>query len=768
MRRLLLILLSPLVPQLVSGVEPRLENILPPGGERGTEVAVRFSGQRLADAKEIVFYEPGIAVASMDPGTNFVKAVLRLAPDCALGEHSMRVRTATGISEIRTFWVGPFPVVAEQEPNSDLKGAQRLTNNVTVNGVITADDQDQFRVTVQMGRRLTAEVEGLRLGRSALDPFLAILDSAGKTLAASEDTAFGFQDGVLSIVAPETGDYIVLVRDSAFGGKEDFQYLLHVGDFPRPTAVYPLAGKVGTKASLRFVGDPGGPIAEDVQLPDRPEEKLGVAAEGAPSPNWIRVTSRPIVMENEPNDSLERAGGAHDVPVVFNGIIGKPGDRDWFKFRGKKGERLQITVFARRLRSPLDSVLQVVTPGGAQISDNDDTAGPDSSVTFKADEAGDFALSVRDFLGRGGPDFAYCVEVEPVEPGLSVKIPEVARNDTQSRQYVAVPRGNRFASLLSVRRDSAPGGIQFRVDALPHGVEMRTDTMPDKVDQFPVVFEAAADAPVDGRLVDLMAATTNGVTGHFRNDIELVRGPNNSSYYGTRVERLLVAVTEAAPFRVNIEAPAVPLVQGGTMELQVSVERDAGFEEPVNLKMVWNPPGINSQPDIAVPKGATHVSFPVSAKPDAPTREWRVAVSGTAKVDGGELMVSSRLTAITVGDPFVTATMEKATCEPGKSTNIVVKLDQKIPFDGEATIRIVGLSEKVNVGEKVITKDDREVVFPVTVAADCAPGSQRNLFCALAVKKDGAAIPHQIAQGGSFRVVPIKLPADGQRKVANK
>ena len=69
---------------------------------------------------------------------------------------------------------------------------------------------------------------------------------------------------------------------------------------------------------------------------------------------------------------------------------------------------------------------------------------------------------------------------------------------------------------------------------------------------------------------------------------------------------------------------------------------------------------------------------------------------------------------------------------------------------------------------KQITKDDKEVVFPVQVDASCSPGSQRNLFCTVSVKKDGEVIPHNVGQGGSFRVVPAKTPADGQKKVASK
>src|SRR3982751_2183440 len=41
---------------------PQLTRVLPRGAQRGTEVELTFEGQRLADAAEVMFYEPGITL----------------------------------------------------------------------------------------------------------------------------------------------------------------------------------------------------------------------------------------------------------------------------------------------------------------------------------------------------------------------------------------------------------------------------------------------------------------------------------------------------------------------------------------------------------------------------------------------------------------------------------------------------------------------------------------------------------------------------------
>jgi len=116
-------------------VSPKLNSTTPSGGQRGTDLELRFNGQRLSDTKEIIFYYPGIEAVNMEePRSNSVKATIRIAKDCRLGEHLVRLRTATGVSDVRTFYVGPYPTLAEVEPN-ELNKPQSIPMNSTVSGV---------------------------------------------------------------------------------------------------------------------------------------------------------------------------------------------------------------------------------------------------------------------------------------------------------------------------------------------------------------------------------------------------------------------------------------------------------------------------------------------------------------------------------------------------------------------------------------------------------------------------------------------------------
>jgi hypothetical protein len=726
---------------------------------------VSFQGDRLQDAEEIFWYERGIEAIKFNSTTNnLVKAQIKIALDCPLGEHHVRLRASSGWSELRTFVIGPYPVLAEVEPNNDPAKAQPVPLNTTLTGVITSEDVDCFAVQVKKGQRLSAEVEGMRLGRGVFDSRLTVLDGSGAVVAAADDTWLGMQDPFVSFLAPSDGTYVMQLRETTYGGDDRCQYRLHIGSFPRPTLVYPMGGQAGEMLELKLFSEATGSFTQRVTLPAAALDKFGVFADldglTAPTPNWIRVSTFPNVLQNSPNQDREHATVTDlEPPLALNGIVSRPGEADWFRFKAAKGTALEVSVFARRLRSPLDSVIEVFDAGGNSLASNDDSAGADSSLKFTPSEATNYFVRIADTLGQGGPEYGYRIEITPANPRLAIKIPEVARNDTQSRQAIAVPRGNRFATLISAKRENFAGELAFGIENLLAGVTLAAERMAANIDAMPLVFEAAADAPVAGRLLDLTATGTNDhgtVTGKFHQQVELVEGPNNTSYYGTRVDKLCVAVTREAPFRLSIVEPRVPLVQAGSMRLEVVAERAQGFDEPIELNMVWNPPGISSQSEATIPKGVTNVFYQLNAGGGAGTRHWKIAIIGHATVEGGAIYVSSQLADLEVATPFLSGKIETLWVNPGKPGKLTVNLQQAKPFDGKAVIRLLGLPEKVASSEKEITKDDQEVVFDLTVDPKAATGSHKNLFCAVDVKKDGQVIPHTIAQGGILRIVQPK------------
>lgn len=751
---------------------PRLESITPTGGQRGSELEVTFGGQRLEETAEIYSYEPGIQILKINSVTNkLVSAQLKIAPDCQLGEHHLRLRTASGLSDLMTFSVGAFPTLKEQEPNNNSSKAQKINLNTTVEGVITSEDSDVFSLEAQKGSRISVDVEGMRLGRGAFDSRVALLAADGAVVAVADDTWLGMQDPFLSVIAPSNGTYFVELREVTYGGNDNYHYRLHIGSFPRPTSVYPLGGQTGESVKLIYYSPATGDFTNELKLPARPSDKFGVFAQldglQAPTANWIRVSSFTNVLAEKENHDREHATRAPAAPpLALNGILTQPKQEDWFAFPCAKDIPLEVNVFARRLRSPLDSEIAIYDAAGKSIASNDDSAGPDSTLKFTPSESTNYFLRIRDTLGEGGRDFVYRVEVTPSEANIQVKIPEVARNDTQSRQYLPVPRGNRFATLISAKRANFKSDLIFSAPDLPAGIHLLSDPMPSGADSWPLVFEADTNAPIAGKLLDLTATGTNNshtVAGNFSQDIELVPGPNNTVFYRTRVEKICAAVTKEAPFHLRVIEPKVPLVQNGSMRLEVVADRAPGFDEPIEVKMVWNPPGVSSQSEATIPKGATNLFYQLNANGSAEVRSWKLALLGRSSVEGGDVFVSTQLASLEIASPFVSGKIETLWLNPGKTNALTVNLQQLKPFEGKATIRLQGLPDKVTAAPKEFAKTNQEVVFDLIADPKCPLGSHKNLFCSVEIEQSGQAIPHTIASGGILRIVN---PKKAETKVA--
>jgi hypothetical protein len=762
---LIALALVALCPAVAWAESPAVTRISPHGGQRGSEVDITLSGTQLKDAQEVFFYRPGLEILKLEAvDDKTVKLRVKIAAEAALGEHTLRLRTATGVSDLKTFWVGPFPVVDEKEPNNNFKAPQKISLNVTVAGTITNEDVDYFSVELKKGQRLSVELEGIRLGTSMFDAYVAVLDTKRFELASADDTALLMQDPFLTVLAPEDGTYVIQVRETSYGGGENGAYRLHVGSFPRPLSVFPAGGRPGEEVEVTFLGDVGGPIKQKIRLPDAPSEKYGVYAEhdgqSPPSPNWMRVNDLPNVMEIEPNDTREKATVVNaPLPVALNGIIDKDGDEDYYRFHAKKGESYEIRAYARAVRSPLDPVLYLYDGKGKEIASNDDQGGLDAAIRFNCSADGDYELKIRDHLHKGGPAFVYRIEFNAVKPSLYTHIPAYDREPRdQIRQWVVVPKGNKFATWIRVNRQGYGGAVTLDVPNLPEGITMTADAVSPEVDRVVALFEAAPDAKVAGRLCEVNAKSADPaqkIEGGFRQDVNLVYGsPNNTVYYGTRCDRLAVAVAEEAPFSLRIVEPKVPLVQAGSMNLKIVADRKPGFDKPIELRLLWTPPGMGAQGIVTIPQGQSEAMYPVNANGNAATKTWKIAFIGSAPGANGVVWVSTQLMPLTVAPPYVAMKIEMTSVEQGKETDVLCKLDQLKPFEGKAKVGLYGLPPNVvaEPAEKEITKEDKEVRFHVKVAANSPAGQHKSLFGQVVVTENGEGIPHSVGAGGVLRI----------------
>jgi hypothetical protein len=750
-------------PAAAPAADPEVSRIVPAGGQRGTQVDLKLEGPRLADAQGLFLYEPGIEVKRFEVTDGKPVAHLALAPDCRVGYHALRVRTASGISNLVTFSVGTMPEVDEVEPNNDFQHAQKIPLNVTVNGVVENEDVDYFAVEAKKGQRLSVEIEGLRLGETFFDPYVAIYDTRRFMLAGADDTPLVWQDAAISAIVPQDGTYLIEVRESSFGGSNRCRYRLHVGTFPRPLAVFPPGGRPGESLEVRWLGDAAGPWTEKITLPASPQAAFGLLAHDdrgtAPSSNPLRISDLKNVLEVEPNDTPEQAT-PFEAPAALNGAIAKDGDVDMFKFSAKQGQVYDVRVYARSLRSPLDSVLEIRRSNGAVIAANDDTTTPDSYLRLSAPADDQYTIAVRDHLGRGGPEYVYRIEVTPVRPRLTLDLPE-------RQQYVdvttSVPKGNRIAVMLNAQREDFGGEVTLEAKGLPQGVGVQMASVPADQNRVPVLLTASDDAPPAAALVDFIGRAKQGdqsIEGHLVQRTMLVRGNNNRDVWGCTEERMAMAVVQSVPFAVEIVEPKVPLVQSGSMEIKIAARRKSDFKGPINLTMLYDPPGVSNPSSVTIPEGKDEAVLPVTADRGASPGVWKIAVIGEATVGDGPVRVSSQLARLEVSEPFFKFSFPSVACQQGQETDLAVKVEKQRDFEGKATVELLGLPNEVTSRPQEFTKDSAEVVFPIKTTDKSPPGLHKTLVCRAVVTVSGEPVTH-ILGNAELRIQPplAKKPA---------
>ena len=102
-----------------------------------------------------------------------------------------------------------------------------------------------------------------------------------------------------------------------------------------------------------------------------------------------------------------------------------------------------------------------------------------------------------------------------------------------------------------------------------------------------------------------------------------------------------------------------------------------------------------------------------------------------------------RVVATTVS-AFMSLSLERGAVEQGKDTQMFVKITNSRPFAGSAKMRLIGLPPKVTTTELDITKETKEIAFPIKVEPTAPAGIHKNLFCQIVVMENGEPVLHNL------------------------
>jgi hypothetical protein len=790
----------------IDGVKPRLIG-------RGTACDIVVAPWQ-HEASEVVFYPPATfapwtaheSSSSAVPGIRCVGTTfdaakrqlvchLEVAADCRAGEHPFRVLTAVGLSSMGTVFVSPFPVIDEEEKdansNDTPETAVRVEPDITIRGTLSksiAADVDCFRVAGKAGERLSVEVDMVKMGDDlqwqpvpeGYDSVVEILDPSGKRLMINDDSPLNRQDPLLSLRLPVDGDYTVVLRRSMFV-PHDREYAIHIGRFFRPLAAYPAGGPAGEPLEVQLLGDPLGPVSRSVAVP----EVAGTFPLGgaAPLPLFMRSSPFPNLLE-EPGEPETKVPA---IPVAINGILSKPDETDRFRITVTKDAPLQVRVWASGLGLPVDPVIKLrpvdaagslgeveLTADDATLADRDIFGAQgdfpelfDPSVIWTPKQDGDYVLEVADSRAAGGPTFVYRVEIAPPVNTLHVGLHQEGYWPERPRKTsLTVPRGGRWTVRLSLypgQGSSINGPFDLAVEGLPAGVKMLSPRLPALQSVWPFTLVADADAPLAASFIRVTGRPADGGEPFATvNQQNLLRVRySHYPWRSIRVDRFVAAVSESAGFAVELEAPRQPLMRGSELTIPVTIVRQPGFDEPLEIQCEFAPAGVGMPPAEIIPSGETQANLTLSADANAKlgsaplyvmvtTTQPRHGGSGGDTARGSErVRVSSKLVTIEVAEPFVSLSTEPQSVRRGERVAYRWFVKQIRPFEGRAQVRMLGLPVGVTaVGpEPTIDQNSREVAVELEATDDALLGLVSELKCDVRFLTEGEEIRLQTGSG---------------------
>ena len=428
----------------------------------------------------------------------------------------------------------------------------------------------------------------------------------------------------------------------------------------RGTTVEVLVGGTFERWPVRVWSDDKGIVAKAHK--DNGKLTVTVAADVLPGTHWLRLYDEegasalrpfivgllPEVMEQEPNDDPKKPQLLPASQRTVNGRLEKPGDVDCFAVKLTKGQTLVASLLANRvLGSPMDGILQVVSPEGFVLAENNDYHDLDPQLVFAVPADGTYV--VRLFAFPATPDSAIRFA------GAETFIYRLTLTTGAFAEYafpLAIPRAN-------------PGQVELIGWNIP-------DTAKQVAVSVETVFHPQFALPVRVRLEPHACAVKSPPANRER--------PQPIPLPVTVSGRLDVGEVDVYQFEAK---------KGQRLLFQVE-SRELGFALDPTLRLT----------DAAGKMLAQADDTGMSRDPEL---AYAVPQDGTYRLEvrdlhgGGGLRYAYRLRAtLAVPDYELTLAADRFVVTPGKTLEIPVTIERRNGFDGAVSIHVEGLPEGVS------------------------------------------------------------------------
>jgi hypothetical protein len=416
-------------------------------------------------------------------------------------------------------------------------------------------------------------------------------------------------------------------------------------------------------------------------VPAQEKGKLAITipAETEPGVCWIRLYDAdgasvqkpfvigllPEIVETEPNNEPSKPQAIEIPNVTVNGQLEKAQDVDYFSVALKQGQTLIASTEAHRtLGSPMDGVLQIVSPQGFILEHNDDNHGLDPQIVFRIPADGRYLVRAMAFPAEtganialsGGPNYVYRLtlttgafvdHVWPLAASMSApatvkvfgwNIPETSTHIPLSvsadKVHVTLFAPQLANSILlpvmphAIAVEDQPAGargpqdLQFPVTLTGRVANLReTDAYRvslKKGEALHIRVEARQlGSPLDPVLT---VADSSGMTIQQVDDVQTSRdaeltftAPADGAFQINVTDlhrrgdwQFVYRMTVARPqpdFSASVTADTFTLTAGTPLEIPVTIDRAGSFAEEIEFTIAGLPTGVAASPVKSLPQG---------------------------------------------------------------------------------------------------------------------------------------------------------------------
>lgn len=549
---------------------------------------------------------------------------------------------------------------------------------------------------------------------------------------------------------------------------------------PTLIAPFPFAGTVKPTSD-------GGNFRLDITVPASVATGVYVVRmktdDGLSNPFLLAVGQVTQVNEVEDNSTFEQAQTVPS-PVIIEGQCAGV-DVDYFKFAGKKGQRIIVDAQCARVGSGVDPQIRLTTAGRKFVESADDTPGllTDARLSAVLPEDGDYVVELSDSKYQGGGRPIYRLLIGPVPVAAEVYPIGGRRGETVGFEL----RGGTLAEpKLAAATLAVAAPTELFRPKLASGEALDIE-IPTPLD--------VSDAPEIREPSDPAAPPPKGVAPVVFNG--RIDPPGDE-------DRFVLAVTPGQTLRIRVDASDLGSALDGTMlilgptgaTLATAEDTVTPAVVPKGQKKIAGSVSPDPSLDFAVPAGVTEITvslrdligrggigFPyrIVVEPIVPGFDFAVNESELSIPKGGTAAIGVTVQrkgyngpiAVTIADPPAGLTMRPLTIPAGQVAGVFTVTATPAASFGPLDLKIIGTGQEPN-KPPIVDLASKMVVFAVQGTMPVNSVTQNGLPAATALALpatiEGPATPVEIVHGigGAIPLKIVRSPkADGSLAIAS-